>query len=182
MRNAIAALTALLAANAAPAASGESLQKAVDLTATCMTRPQLEALITYALPSLIEGIARKCSGTLAPDAFLRTSSGALAERYRADSERHWPMARSAVLSMAGQELGGLGEDTEKAMVTSMVGIGIASAIEPKDCGDVNDAVELLSPLPADNLGRLTAMLAIIGSKDDKAGESPFAICPAAEGD
>lgn len=182
MRIAIATLT-LLAASVVPAAvvngqlalpiPGGSAEKA------CVTRPQLEALITYALPSIIEQVSRICAPSLKPDAFLRTSSSQLAAHYRADSERHWPVARSAVASLAGQDISGLGEQTEKAMVTSMVGIGIASAIKSKDCGDVDEVVELLSPLPAANLGRLTAMLAIIGSRDGEPGDSPFSICPAA---
>lgn len=179
VRSAIAILAALLAA--VPAHSGKSTTPPQGTNEGCMTRPQMEALITYALPSLITGIAKTCAGSLAPTAFLRTSSGALAERYRADSARHWPMARAAMTAMTGQDLSALGEDTEKAMVSSLVGIGIAGAIKPKDCGDVNEAIEILSPLPAQNLGRLTAMLAILGSKDDKPGESAFAICPATGG-
>ena len=176
---AIAIVAALLAT--APAHSGKAATQSKDTDKGCMTRPQMEGLITYALPTLIETIAKVCGGSLAPDAFLRTSSGTLAQRYRADSARHWPMARAAVVALAGQDLSVLGEETEKAMVTSMVGIGIAGAIKPKDCGDVNQALELLSPLPAQNLGRLTAMLVILGSKDDRPGENAFAICPAAGG-
>lgn len=176
---AIAILAATLAT--APAHSGATIPLSKDADKGCVTRPQMEGLITYALPTLIETIAKVCGGSLAPDAFLRTSSAALAQRYRPESARHWPMARAAVVAMAGEDIGLLGEETEKAMVTSMVGIGIAGAIKPKDCGDVNEALELLSPLPAQNLGRLTAMLAILGSKDDRPGENAFAICPAAGG-
>ncbi|AGH47956.1 hypothetical protein G432_01140 [Sphingomonas sp. MM-1] len=176
----IPSLLSLLATLASPAAAA-TMAKQND-PASCITRPQLEALMTYALPSVLEGMGNRCSGTLAPNAFLRQSGPALAERYRAESERHWPVARTAMTSLMGQDMAGLGDTTEKAMVTSIVGVAIAETIKPKDCGDVNEAVELLSPLPAENLGRLTAMLMILGSKDSAPGESPFAICPAAKGD
>lgn len=178
MRTAIVAL-AILAGSAVPA--GAAVKQGQPLPAAekaCMSRPQLEALITYALPSIIDQLARSCAPSLKPDAYLRMSSGELSARYRTDSEQYWPTARGAVNALTGQDVSVLGEDTEKAMVTSMVGVGIASAVKPTDCGAVNEAIELLSPLPARNLGRLTAMLAIIGSKDGKPGDSPFAICPA----
>ncbi|WP_380877037.1 hypothetical protein ACFB49_11180 [Sphingomonas sp. DBB INV C78] len=183
VRTTLATLTLMLAiAGATPALAEKVTRQPAPAKpgtpGTCITRPQLEALITYALPALIDGVADKCSATLAPDSFLTRSGPGLAQRYRAESDRHWPMARSAVASMAGEELGRLGEATQKTMVSTLVGAAISEAIKPKDCPAVNEAVELLSPLPADNLGRLTAMLAILGSKDDKPGESPFPICPA----
>ncbi|SNS06511.1 hypothetical protein SAMN06295912_101119 [Sphingomonas laterariae] len=181
-----ATLPLSLALGAAPPALAKEARQLEpakgEAASACITRPQLEGLITYALPSLIEGVAKKCAGSLAESSFLRRSAPALAERYRLDSDRHWPMARAAVTSMAGTDISSLGETTEKAMVTSIVGVAIAESIKPSDCGSVDEAVELLSPLPAANLGKLTAMLAILGSKDDQPGESAFAICPAAGGE
>lgn len=182
VRNLIAA-AAMLAATVAPAAvASAASQENADRETGCVTRPQLEGLITYALPAIIEQVARVCTATLGPDAFLRASGGQLATRYRADNEKYWPMARSAVTALAGQDVSGLGEETEKTLVNSLVATAIATAIKPGDCGDVNEAIELLSPLPAENVGRLTAMLAVIGSKDNQPGDSAFAICPAAGGE
>ena len=165
-----------LAATAAPAAKAQASD-----AAPCMTRPQLEALITYALPTVIEGVATKCAGTLGAGSYLRRSGATLAARYRADSDRQWLMVRAAVSAMVGPKLGGIGETMQKSLVSTMAGAAIVDSIAAKDCGSVNEAVELLSPLPAENLGRLTALLAVLGMKDDKPGENAFAICPASGG-
>lgn len=162
------------AATAAPAA------KATDQT-PCMTRPQLEALITYALPSVIEGVTEKCAGTLSADTYLRRSSAALAARYRVDSDRQWPLVRSAMNAMIGPKLGDVGESVQKTLVSTVAGAAIVDSIATKDCGTINEVVELLSPLPSANVGRLTALLAVLGMKNDKPGDNAFAICPASGG-
>lgn len=183
VRIAITLLALTLTPFAAPAAKERSQAKAAmpQDAAPCMTRPQLEALITYALPTVIEGVAAKCAGTLSADSYLRRSGPTLAARYRADSDRYWPVVRTAISTLIGPKLGGVGETMQKSLVSTMAGSAIVDSIAAKDCGTVNEAVELLSPLPAENLGRLTAMLAVLGMKDDKPGENAFTICPASGG-
>lgn len=144
----------------------------------CIPRPQMEALVAYALPGAIDALAVRCQSVLPTSAYLRRSAGALASRYRADSERHWPAARGAIASLMGTEVGGaLDETTEKAMLTAMIGVATAGQIKTKDCGQASDVLELLSPLPATNVARLTTLLLMLGTKSDKVDTGGIKICP-----
>lgn len=169
----IAAAVALMATGSASAAA-QGLVK----PGACITRPQMEALVAYSLPGAIDAVALRCQATLPPDAYLRRSAGTLASRYRADADRHWPGARGAVARLMGSEVGdALDETTEKAMLAAMTGVAIAGQIKPKDCGRVSEVLEILSPLPALNVAKLTTLLVMVGTKAGRPETGGLRICP-----
>ena len=65
-------------------------------TPDCMPQAQASALVTFALPTLVEKLGQRCGEVLPPNAYIVANAGALADRYAPDSAAAWPQARRAI--------------------------------------------------------------------------------------
>jgi hypothetical protein len=73
----------------------------------------------------------------------------------------------------GAMLAALPEDALRPFVDALVGQMIAGEIKPDSCGKIERGLELLSPLPAENVGGLVAFIVELSNR-----KSP-PICPVA---
>lgn len=146
----------------------------------CLSREQADALLIYAFPAILEGITKTCRRSLPEGASLRRSGVELADRYRVDGQSYWPKAREAFGVISGGEALPpiLGEKVEKSLIESVIGDAIGNGIKLEDCAMASEAVELISPLPVTNLGKLTALIIATSEKDkkDKSKRDSFKIC------
>lgn len=151
-------------------------------TATCLTKAEATSLISYALPQAINGTAKRCAASLPTNAFLRTEGAALATRYAAQKQRHWPKAKPAFLKALGAQdpnsaatMGGLPDDTLRQLADVFVEGFVSQRIAPKSCSKLDLAIDLLSPLPPENTAGLIALtLDLAGAADPKFGK--IALC------
>jgi hypothetical protein len=153
-------------------------------TPACITTGEMRAGITFLVPTLIKAVKMKCATVLPGNAYLMTQGEALAARYHAPSSTTSPEFKSLVAKIAGStelpELPGIKvEDIASAAILG----GIQKDLKPAMCPDIDVAMALVDPLPADNM---IGLLAFIGTKivqEDankkaKAGKTPkFALCP-----
>ena len=145
---------------------------------TCLTSPEAEALVTYALPSAIRAITTKCATVLPATTALIQSGPIIAARYQGDADRAWPVARIAFGKVSGLQLTSLlGEPGAKGLVDAAFGAGLAEKVKPDDCSKVDRMVNILEPLPARNMAMLITAL-IEFSRADKSGKVPLNLCPA----
>lgn len=173
LRTAILAISALSAAVPGIAAAAEPV---------CLTHAEATALLAFSLPQAISGTARRCAPVLPPDAFLRRKGETLAARYAAQKDRYWPAAKPALLKTLGSQgadsanvLGTLPDETMRQLADTFVEGFVAQRIEPKSCGKLDVAIDLLSPLPPENTAGLIALTMEIASKaEPKAGR--IALC------
>jgi hypothetical protein len=144
-----------------------------------VTRAEFSHLTQAALPLLLDAAAERCRGSLPASAFLLTGARAVSDRMRADADAHWAAAYPAFVKF-GEMPKGLSEKTIRGLAEDMIRSELPKAIKSKDCGTISEAVELLSPLPPENLGRLTALLVSLATdeKDRKKGDVPLNICQA----
>lgn len=144
---------------------------------SCLTQPEAQALVTYALPSAIRGITTKCTPVLPATTALIQSGPIIAARYQIEADNAWPVARLAFGKISGLDLTGtFGEAAARGLVDAALGAGLAEKVKPEDCAKVDRLVDILEPLPARNMAMLVTTLMEFGGAE-KRGKSPLRMCP-----
>lgn len=147
----------------------------------CITQDQAAALVTFALPTLVEGLAQRCQAGLPASAYLPANARALADHYRPDADAAWPVARRTIAGFFAQLLGQpmpdeMNSDMLRILVEPLVGKMLAKQISIADCAMASAAIAAVAPLPGRNVGRLAAMAAMIADKKDKGIAGILHIC------
>jgi hypothetical protein len=173
------ALTALASATAA-----QAQQKA------CIEPADMTDAVIYAMPVAYDAARTACGDRFAASGFMARKGEAWVAAYRDGQDKAWPgalrvlktfMADDAAAKGAGGDdmgaiISALPDDALRPFVEAMVGQMIAKEIKPDSCGTIERAVELLSPLPGENIGGLVAFVLELDDKDKK---SPICEAPAA---
>jgi hypothetical protein len=158
----------------------------------CLTQAQVEAMTLFALPPLLEGAAKACGPALPANSYLMNGGRTLAQTLAAESSTHWASAGPAVTMLGGKEFpAGLSETTARGLIHDLVLNGLSTAKGREQCGRIDRAADLLSPLPPRNLAGLVVLgveIATVEKIDDTpkgkakgkakpAGKAPL-MCPA----
>jgi hypothetical protein len=145
----------------------------------CFTRAEVTDLTLFLLPALLNGAAEQCRPSLPAGAYLLNGGRALSQRLMADTS-HGPGAVSAIRKIAGDSIpAALTPETLRGLAVDMLGKQLLASVKPADCGALNEAAELLAPLPPENIGGLIAVgIAFGASKASKSGALKVSICPA----
>jgi len=144
----------------------------------CLTKREATSLIAYALPQAITGTAKRCAAALPADAFLRRHGNELASRYGAQKDRYWPQAKPAFLKTLGSQGGdtavltrSLPDDSLRQLADVFVEGFVSQRIALKSCDKLDLAIDLLSPLPPENMAGLIALtMDVAGAADPKLGK------------
>lgn len=124
----------------------------------CLTQSQVEAMTLFALPPLLEGAAKACAPALPADSYLMNGGRTLARTLAAESSTHWAGASSAVAMVGGKDFpAGLSETTARGLIHDLVLNGLSSPKGREQCGRIDRAADLLSPLPPRNLAGLVVL-------------------------
>ena len=167
-------LALLLAAFTFPAAaSAQSLR--------CVPQDQAAALVTFALPSLVQGLAQRCGPELPRSAYLPANAGALADRYRVDAAAAWPVARAAIAGLFTQFLGqdmpaDMNSDLVRQLAEPLIGNLLAKQIHTDDCIAADTAVAAAAMLPGRSIGRLAVVAVTLADRKDKGIAGVLHIC------
>jgi hypothetical protein len=159
-----AALTALTSAQAAEAQ--QSCYASADLTDTAI----------YMLPIAYDAAKSACGKQLEPSGFMAQSGDEFVAPFRAKQARSWPGAfRVMKRQLEGRSFSGMSgasivnllssapASTVRPMVDGMLGQAIVEEIKPKDCPRIERGIELLSPLPSENVAHLFPYVAEIAN-------------------
>jgi hypothetical protein len=148
------------------------------LAGGCLSPVEAEGLVTYSLPSIIRSLSARCTATLPATAPLILAGSVTAARYQPEADKAWPLARAAFDTLAGVKMAGVIGDagTRKLLDTAIAG-GLAAKLKVQDCPVIDQMIDLLQPLPAPNMARMTIILMQLRGKDAKSGGAPFTICP-----
>ncbi len=176
----------------AMAAASLAMQSAFAQTTpapNCITPRDAQALISFALPEVINGVAAKCAPLNGPSSFLAASGKTLAERYRPASEAAWPLAKPVIRQLAGAQAGLidlLPDESLKSFSASFAATGVVREIKPERCGDIDRVMRVVAPLPPENMSMLVGiMLEILSRPTAQAAiasrKMPLNLCPAPTG-
>ena len=132
----------------------------------CVMPADAADTVMYLMPVAYDGALKSCKGTLAEDAFLPSADGRnYIEKFRTQQDTTWAGTyRFAQVMIAAQgdsedngmaeTLGALDESQLRPFADALLGQMIAEEIKPDSCEKIDRGVELLSPLPAENVGGL----------------------------
>lgn len=147
-------------------------------TSTCLTDSEARAMLTFAIPEALEGVANKCAAALPPTAFMRNKGAETVAQFRTAAQGSWPVAKSAFL-----KFGRPGDDTKMMaampdsalmpFVSAALSQVVAQDIKPADCPKIDRFVAALAPLPPAHVVELvTALIALVETK----GKNDLKLC------
>jgi hypothetical protein len=167
----LAALTALASSQAAQAQQPP-----------CVNTADLSDAVTYAMPIAFDAVRTTCANRLDRRGFVATRGEAYVAQFRARQNAAWPGAlRMLRVFMAGQDEGGtdvgaliagMPAETVRPFVDGLIGQLLTEEIKPQDCAKIERGLELVSPMPAENVGPLIGFIVELSDVKDPA------ICPA----
>jgi hypothetical protein len=147
----------------------------------CLPQEQAAALVTFALPSLVEGLAQRCGPELPRSAYLPANASALADRYRVDAAAAWPTARGAIAGLFTQFLGqempkDMNSDLIRTLAEPLIGNLLAKQVHTDDCLAADTAVAAAAALPGRSIGRLAVVAVTLADRKDKGIAGVLHIC------
>lgn len=148
-----------------------SAQTAQAQQQACVASDDLGDAVVYALPIAFDAAQNACANRLSKNGFMATQGEAFIAKFRAGQDKAWPGAFRLIKTFLAKE-GGEGEDAQiNAMITSLpddalrpfvdglAGQMIADEIKGDSCTKIERGLELIAPLPTDNVGDLVAFIA-----------------------
>lgn len=139
----------------------------------CVAPAEVSDAVVYAMPIAYDAARTACVNRLTSSGFMATRGDAYIAQFRADQDKAWPGAFKMLRTfMADQnkEKDGASDADMSAMIANMpesalrpfvdalIGQMIAEEIKPDSCGKIERGLELLSPLPTENVGGLVTFL------------------------
>ena len=146
---------------------------------TEMTPEATQAAVRYALPHLLAGVRSTCGPKLSRDGYLAKNGAALLARYSQGSEAAWPAARSALMEFGSEKnsdmtqmFAQMPDSALRPFIDAMISSMVATKIKADNCADVERGLELLAPLPAENIAGIIGFVIELSDKDKapKAGQ------------
>ncbi len=130
------------------------------------------AAVRYGLPFAFDGYMTRCFETLSPDGFAVSNAQRLREKFSDGSDAAWPGARLLMMQFAEEEtnefsglVGTLDDETLRPFVDGVIEAMAVEEIEPESCEVIERTLEILDPLPADNLAAVVGLLFEFGISD-----------------
>ncbi len=141
-----------------------------------MSEEEVAAFVRVALPGAFRSIQTKCRTSLDGNAYIYASGDELHALFAAASRDAWPGAAQMIARSAsrdnpamGEVLAGMPPEVLQPFLDEMVAGMVTSRVEEKHCSQINRAMELLDPLPPENLAALIG-LAYAESQKGRDGE------------
>lgn len=138
----------------------------------CVAPADMSDAVVYAMPIAFDAARNACTNRLARDGFMATGGDAYIAPFRAGQDQAWAGAfrfiKVFMATESGEQSGSadmaamiqtMPEDALRPFVDALVGQMIAEEIKGDTCGKIERGLELLSPLPTNNVGGLVAFLA-----------------------
>lgn len=150
-----------------------SSQAAMAQQQACVAPTDLSDAVVYAMPIAYDAARNACANRLSRDGFMAMNGDAYIAPFRDGQSKAWAGAfrflktfmdkdgggQGAVGGDMGAMLASMPEEALRPFVDALVGQMIAAEIKGDTCGKIERGMELLSPLPRENMGGLIAFLA-----------------------
>lgn len=131
------------------------------------------AAARYALPIAFDGFLRRCSTNLLPDGYAKSNATMLRAKFADGSDEAWPAAKAAMMQMTAEDAGDMsamfemmGDDALRPFVDGLVEGMVSQEIKSDDCESIERGLEILDPLPADNIAALLGFVVEMGQKEE----------------
>ncbi len=149
---------------------------------TCVAAADLGDTVLYAMPIAYDAVSTACASQLGRDGFMAKGGDAFIEKFRARQNSAWPGAFRLLKTFMAKDAAGeaksgtdmtamiaaLPEESLRPFVDGLVGQMIAGEIKPDSCGKIERGMELLSPLPVENVAGLMTFIAEVADLKEPA--------------
>ena len=163
--------SAMLAVTALTSAQGAAAQQAA-----CVEADDLSDTVIYAMPMLYDSVQGPCSSIFAESAFMTNDAGAFVEQFAVQQDAVWPgtlrLLKVFMTANAAKE----GADTSMTdaialmpddalrplvdvILVQLLNDRLVKDIKVSTCSDVAEAMELIAPLPPENIAGLASFIA-----------------------
>lgn len=139
-----------------------------------MSGDEASALAVYAMPGFIAAARQTCASELSPNGFLAMQGPGLAQRYAAEQNAAWPMARSALMRLASAKapdqaktISSLPDNAIRPLADALIQQELAAQIHPRACRKIERMAEAISPLDPRDASRILGVLFDIAATSDK---------------
>lgn len=140
---------------------------------SCVAAADLSDAVLYTMPIAFDAARNACANRLTRNGFMATGGKNFITDFRARQNNSWPGAFRLLKTFMADEsrpgadtdmtamIAALPEDSLHPFVDGMVGQMIAQEIKGDSCAKIERGLELISPLPTENVGGLFAFIAEI---------------------
>lgn len=152
---------------------------ALVVPATAHARTELspeatQAAVRYALPHLLSGVRATCAPKLSSGGYLAKNGATLVGRYSQGAQAAWPAARVALIELGGKQNSDMAamfaqmpDSALKPFVDATITSMVATKLKLENCADVERGLELLAPLPPENIAGLARFFLEMAERDKK---------------
>jgi len=139
--------------------------------------PEIEGAVRFGLPALFAGYRATCSAQLSPDGYVAQNADRLVAKFADGADAHWPAAKAALSTLGDDQgmdsamLAQMPDDALKPFVTALLQQMVATEIKPTQCIDVERGLELIDPLPADNIAGLIGFMVEMAERRDSSSDT-----------
>ncbi|MEM6856276.1 MAG: hypothetical protein AAF559_00265 [Pseudomonadota bacterium] len=157
----------LLAPALALAALGPA--QAAQAQQACVAPEDAADAVVYAMPAAYDATLKRCKSEFGEESFLTSADGSnFAEQFRTQQDQRWAgtfrflkvfisaQSRGEGDEGMGEMIAAMPEESLRPFVDGILGQMIADQIKTDTCGKIDEAAQLLSPLPPENVGGLVA--------------------------
>ncbi len=138
----------------------------------------VQAAARYALPLAFDGYVTRCSAELDPSGYVASNTDNLSAKFSDGAGESWPAAKVLMMNIAREEAGEmtaifdmLDDESLRPFVDGMIQGIVAQEMKVEECGTVERALEILDPMPADNVAALAGFLFEMGMRADAEPEA-----------
>jgi hypothetical protein len=119
---------------------------------SCVTEPELRAGLAFAMQEVMVTVSSRCGPNLSETSYLRSKGSQLVARY-ADTASNSAEVLNSLIKRLGPKLKIADGDpvAMKGMVSTLIATGLGKMLSDKSCEDVDQALRLLDPMPAENI-------------------------------
>ena len=149
-----------------------SAQGAQAQNQACVAPADMSDAVVYAMPIAFDAARNACANRLTQRGFMATRGDAYIAPFRASQDKSWPGAFRMLKTFMAQKDGAneegaidmtamlqsMPDAALRPFVDALIGQMIAQEIKGDICAKIERGLELLSPLPTDNVGGLAAFL------------------------
>ena len=143
-----------------------------------MSGDEASALAVYAMPGFVAAARQTCAAELSPNGFLALQGPGLAQRYAAEQNAAWPVARGALLRIVATKapdqvktFESLPDKAIRPLADALIQQELAAKIHPSSCRNIERMAEAISPLDPRDASRVLGVLFDIASTSDKLAAS-----------
>lgn len=143
-----------------------------------MSEAEMDVMARIAMPAAFRSLQTKCDPVLGTDAYMFARGEALHRRLVATSDAAAPGATRVIARVAardnpamGEVLAGMSPESLRPFVSEMIAGMVTSRVEADQCARIDRVLELLEPLPPENLAQLLAFAYIQSRNDERAAPS-----------